>query len=1609
MKRLLLFLFTLLTGYQASAQLSPLAIGDMAPGKSVVVIYDVTVNNPTSASVITNRGVISGTNFATVSTNITNTPIVSSNANLSALALSPGTLSPPFASSITAYTASVPNSASSVAVTPTVEQANATVSVNGSAVASGSPINVPLAVCANIISVSVTAQDGTTTKIYSLTVNRDAPPVILTASSPISCTAPVVTLTATSGFASYVFGGGASQVGGASSNTATVATAGTYSVTATAAGGCSSTATLSVTGSTTATPVNLTLSGAITCANPTVTLTATSGLLSYTFSDGATQSSPANTATVSTSGVYSVSATNASYCVSTTNVTVTGSSAGSPVSLTVSGAISCSSTSVTLTASSGFTTYVFDGGASQQGGSGGNTAVVSTSGVYSVTATDANACSSTANVSVSGNTTPTPVTLTASGTLSCTNTAVTITATPGFDSYIFSTGAAQQGGSGGNTAIVSTTGVYSVTATNAAACSSTTNVTVNGDGPSPINLTASSPISCTATSVTLTATSGFVSYTFNNGAIQGSPDNTATVSTSGVYSVSATNGLGCVSSTSITVTGSSTPTPVSLTAGGTLSCPTPIVTLTATSGFVSYVFSASASQQGGPAGNTATVNTAGVYSVTATNANACSSTAIVTVTGSTTSTPVSLTTSGTLSCTTPTVTLTATAGFVSYVFSASASQQGGPAGNTATVNTSGIYSVTATNANGCSTTATVTVTGSSTPIPVNLIASGTLSCTLPTVTLTATSGFVSYVFSASASQQGGPAGNTATVNTAGVYSVTATNANACSSTAIVTVTGSSTPTPVNLTSNSPISCITPTVTLTATSGFVSYVFSASASQQGGPAGNTATVNTAGVYSVTATNANACSSTAIVTVTGSSVPTPVSLTAGGTLSCPTPIVTLTATAGFASYVFSSGASQQGGPAGNTATVNTSGIYSVTATNANACSSTAIVTVTGSTTATPVNLTASGPISCSAPTVTLTATAGLVSYTFSTGASQQGGPAGNTATVITSGSYSVSATNASGCVSTTSIAVTGSSTGAPVSLTSNGPISCPTPTVTLTATSGFVSYVFSTSATQQGGSGGNTTTVSTSGVYSVTAIDANACSSTAIVTVTGGSTPTPVSLTTSGTLSCTTPTVTLTATAGFVSYVFGGGATQQGGSGGHTATVNATGIYSVTATNANACSSTAVVTVTGSSTATPVSLSVSGTLSCSVTSVTLTASPGFTGYVFSPGTTQLGGSGGNTAVVSTSGVYSVSATNASGCQSATSITVGYQNCPPTVANAIPPQSASVGAAFSYTIPANTFTDPETPNNLVLTVSGLPAGLSFVAPSTITGSPSTSVGSPFTVTVVATDPQGLSVSTTFSLSVAPTSFAITSVSMLDCNHISYYARRINFMVSYSGTNGQPISLSVVNELTATTASGPYSLTVFTDNPVITITARQQGTPGMASFNYNWLANCANGSPIVLNPIPPQSATLGQSFNYAIPANTFTDAETPNSLVLSVTGLPPGLTFGPPSTLTGTPSTTLGSPYNVTVVATDPGGATVVTTFQIDVSPSAVVCPSMVTVKAGPWNDPTTWSCGRVPTQTDIVTLNHLVNLPDGYVGKAFRVIYTAGGRLSLGSLSRLQLFGQ
>ncbi len=264
---------------------------------------------------------------------------------------------------------------------------------------------------------------------------------------------------------------------------------------------------------------------------------------------------------------------------------------------------------------------------------------------------------------------------------------------------------------------------------------------------------------------------------------------------------------------------------------------------------------------------------------------------------------------------------------------------------------------------------------------------------------------------------------------------------------------------------------------------------------------------------------------------------------------------------------------GSPATSTATnpsvtYNTPGTYNVvlTATNqwgSKTITQTNIITV-GAAPATPT-ISANGPTSfCSGGSLVLTSSQANGNTWSNTGT-------GASITVSTSGTYTVTYTDALGCTATSApTAVTVNTTPAAPTVSANGPTTfCTGGSVVLTS-SQATGNVWSNSGT------GASITVTTSGSYSVTYTDGNGCSATSTPTsVSVSNAPIPT-VSASATEVCSGDSIVLTSSAAD-SYLWsnGGGTTQS-------ITVTTGGSYTVTVTNANACD--------GAGTSTPITVNV-----------------------------------------------------------------------------------------------------------------------------------------------------------------------------------------------------------------------------------------------------------------------------------------------------------------------------------------------------------------------------------------------------------------------------------
>ncbi|MFM8473794.1 MAG: T9SS type A sorting domain-containing protein, partial [Candidatus Kapaibacterium sp.] len=397
-----------------------------------------------------------------------------------------------------------------------------------------------------------------------------------------------------------------------------------------------------------------------------------------------------------------------------------------------------------------------------------------------------------------------------------------------------------------------------------------------------------------------------------------------------------------------------------------------------------------------------------------------------------------------------------------------------------------------------------------------------------------------------------------------------------------------------------------------------------------------------VTETTPASLGSCSASRTLSVTINPLPTP------SIQGPPSPAVCINSTQTYTTTLTAGRTYQWSGVVGgsfvgatNTNTVNVNwtaagnGSLTVTETNTTTgCVGTATRTI-------PVNalpnvtITPSGPTSlCVGGTVTLAATDGFASYTWSTGETTP------RITVRQAGTYSVTVIDGNGCRNTSStITISTSNFTKPTVQLSGTASFCEGESRTLTAqTSGGtpLAYRWNNGATTA------SITVSTSGTFNVEVTYSNNCKILSDdVTITVSPKPT-VSVTASGnTKFCEGGNVVLDAGAGFASYSWKNGTTTVGT--GRTLRVTAAGSYTVTVANAAGCTATSTATSVTVNPNPTVTVTASGSTSfCQGDSVTLDAGAGFQSYAWSPGgaTTQR-------ITVRNGGSYSVTVTDTNGC--------------------------------------------------------------------------------------------------------------------------------------------------------------------------------------------------------------------------------------------------------------------------------------------------------------------------------------------------------------------------
>jgi len=660
--------------------------------------------------------------------------------------------------------------------------------------------------------------------------------------------------------------------------------------------------------------------------------------------------------------------------------------------------------SVDLAVSGGVTTYYYNWSDGETTSSISNLAT----GNYDVTVTDSWGCTTTTTAFVDASA-PVTVSVASQSDIGCkgqNNGSVSLSVSGGSGSYNYSW--SDQSGSTSSTVGGLTAGSYTVTVDDGAGCTSSSVVTINEPATILDGTIASTQTACTSNTGTAVVTpiGGTPGYSYNWSS--GSTDSTATGLAVDIYTVTVTDNNGCTIVSTASVS----------TANG------PVITIASSTDvncFGASTGSATTSISGGAGSNVYTWSTgdtspnvsglsAGTYSVSVTDVNGCVAVTQTAIAQPSAAVAVASASLQNVLCNGTNMGSAVVQGSggnpaYSYVWS------NGDNGATSSNLVQGNYTITVTDNTGCIATTSVTLTEpavlSETLSAVNVDCSGNTSGSASVTSVSGGTSAYNYVWS------GGSTGISISNLSAGIYSVTITDQNGCTSISSVTVTEPSA-LQNSVSSQTDITCFaasTGGAGITASGGTSPYTYNWS---------NTSTTSTvaglsAGIYTVTVTDANGCSNISTVSITQPASGINLAETPTGT-TCGNPNGSALANAsggtGTLTYSWSNGGSAQ------TISGLSSGNYTVTVTDQNGCTtvSTATVNPSSAITITP-SVTNSTCSDISDGGISLIVTGGNPAYTFAWGTGSTNSSVSN----LADGTYDVTVSDAGGCESTTTVSV------------------------------------------------------------------------------------------------------------------------------------------------------------------------------------------------------------------------------------------------------------------------------------------------------------------------------------------------------------------------------------------------------------------------------------------------------------------------------------------------------------------------------------------------------------------------------------------------------------
>jgi large repetitive protein len=973
-------------------------------------------------------------------------------------------------------------------------------------------------------------------------------------------------------------------------------TAGSWTCTVTDANSCTTTQTFNITAPsaisvTTNTQTNVTCNGGSNGAASINTPTGGAGGFTYNWTPGNPPGDGTISVTGLTAGSWTCTVTDANACNATRTFSITQPSVIS-TSVSAQTNVSCfggSNGQATISASGGTSGYTYSWAPS-----GGTAATASglAAGSYTCTVTDANTCTKTQAVTI---TAPTALVVTpaSQANVNCnggSNGAASVSVSGGTTSYSYNWTPGNPPGDGTASVTGLTAGSWTCTVTDANACSATRTFSITQPSVISTSVSAQTNVSCFGGSngqATISASGGTSGYTYS-WAPSGGTAATASGLAAGSYTCTVTDANTCTKTQAVTITA---PTALVVTPASqaNVSCnggSNGAASVSVSGGTTSYSYNWTPGNPPGDGTASVTGLTAGSWTCTVTDANACNATRTFSITQpSVISTSVSAQTN--VSCfggSNGQATISASGGTSGYTYSWAPS--GGTAA-TASGLAAGSYTCTVTDANTCTKAQAVTITAP-TALVVTPASQANVSCnggSNGAASVSVSGGTTSYSYNWTPGNPPGDGTASVTGLTAGSWTCTVTDANSCSTTQTFSITAPTAlvVTPVAQTNVSCFGGSNGAASVSVSGGTTAYSFNWTPGNPTGDGSASVTGLTAGTWTCTVTDANACSATQTFSITSPTAISVVTAThvniscnggSNGSASINTP------TGGTPGYTYDW---TPGAPTGDGTTAVsglTAGSYTCTVTDANTCTATQTFNITepstiSSSISAQTNVTCSGGSNGSA---TVSASGGTPGYTYLW---MPGGATTATATGLAAGSYTCTITDANTCTKTQTVTITQpSGISASISgtnVTCNG-YANGTASVSASGGTGTLTYTWAPS----GGSASSASALAP-GSYTCTVTDASSCSLQKTIALTQ---PAVLTITTisSNSAVCSGDLLSLS------SALSGGSATYTyswSGPNGFTSTLQnpsisgvstaAGGSYTLTASDANSCTSTGTNTI------------------------------------------------------------------------------------------------------------------------------------------------------------------------------------------------------------------------------------------------------------------------------------------------------------------------------------------------------------------------------------------------------------------------------------------------